>query len=1057
MKKYLMFILSSFLILVTLVSCKNENSFEYSNNGIVLQSHEILGNVKRKKPIVSNGGLERYPEYNKTFDGDEEEKKAIYNENKEFIASNNTYDEMDEQGNLYLGGKPTGKQLYKHSASFGLYGGDVSDKEKAVIKKINITPRILGNYITGLYAPAGEVIKIEISEADLAKTGGFEIWIGNAGNRSSGAAEIPLEKEFTRMPLTVNAMKIDKSVSYVGNFLGGAIYLGEPKNKNASYSVTISGAVEYSHFILGLTTEEEFERTSKSSAPYFDLEVWDDGIRHSGPKYLLEKMNYDNFYHVAKMWEDISLISNQIPSASANVGISMRYDTYVPAGAAVAFVGANFCVLPISWFNGSLDYEGFTSNGMWGTIHEYNHHYQQYGASEGGEVTNNAASLLSYALYTKISSSRNKNKDLDGWNAYTYASYPLKTLLNNTSTEPIYSLDTYAVLIHSFGVDTFLNALKIQQNKGDDDSWYKAFSAASGYDMTYYFEELCNYNLSDEAKKYVADMGYKEFVPMASIYQTKSSYKEMTSTVQSYELEYGQKIEVDLLGEIIVPDDYEIKEVNVEGNTNGKLIKTEKGFSYEPSPEEFNSNCFDVSITYNKKGQTDTETIRLTYEFIQKDKKVKTTTYTYNEALYKNIAIAEANDFKGYESVTEENSNSFSNSGLKANTITIKEAKVYVKDVGKYRWYIKGKDNVFMYISVGNNKNYELVSYINGNSNYTNDNSNTYYDIELKADSYVYIKTITLSKTNDGYSDVAYGKFIGEEVSAKNISNDYILDNDSKYEKKIFTPKTHGSRTYFTNNILIDTSEFEIIESTNFTPWSEGFELEKMLDGNINTYAHNNSKLTEEVSITIDMKEIRNFNFIQIYGKNNQESHTPISFDLYVGESLEHLNLYYSFRDTKAENRSVLAKFDEEISARYIKLVIKETESAKYLAISKIDIGTYVKESLLVSVIDSNVTLNGKWTITNSKYSNHSSVISSGSGHLSYSFSGEFIGVYGIVTEDATIKVSIDEERYEIIELKASERLQVIYFKDVNMDNHKIEIKTNNKNVYLVSLFYDYK
>ena len=92
---------------------------------------------------------------------------------------------MDENGNLFLEGQPINKKLYKHSASIGLYGGDVSDEEKAVIKKINITPRPLGNYITGLYAPAGEVIKIEISEEDLTKTGGFNVFIGNAGNRSS--------------------------------------------------------------------------------------------------------------------------------------------------------------------------------------------------------------------------------------------------------------------------------------------------------------------------------------------------------------------------------------------------------------------------------------------------------------------------------------------------------------------------------------------------------------------------------------------------------------------------------------------------------------------------------------------------------------------------------------------------------------------------------------------------------------------------------------------------------------------------------------------------------
>lgn len=1052
MKKCLMFILSSILILITLVSCTNEKGFEYPNEGKVLQSYEILGNTKRKLPVVSDGGLERYPEYNKTFDGDIEEKTAIYNENKELISSNNTYDKMDELGNLYLNGKETGKKLYKHSASIGLYGGDVSDKEKAVIKKINITPRNLGNYITGLYAPAGEVIKIEISEEDLSECGGFEVWIGNAGNRSSGAAEIPLDKSFTRMPLTVNAMKVNETTTYVGSFLGGAIYLGEPKNKNASYSVTISGAVEYSHFILGLTTPEEFDRTKDSTAPYFDLEVWDDSIRHSGPKYLLESMDFENFYNVAKMWENISLISNQLPSASANVGISMRYDTYVPAGAAVAFVGANFCVMPLSWFSNSLNYEYFTNNGMWGTIHEYNHHYQQYGASEGGEVTNNAASILSYALYTKISSNRNTLKDLDGWNAHTYASYPLKTLLNNESNEPIHSLETYSTLIHSFGVDTFLKAVKLQENKGNDDSWYKAFTEASGYDMTYYFEELCNYNLSPEVKEYVKNLNYQMFIPFSSIYQTKTSYNEMTSTVRPYELEYGETLNVNVLDEVVYPSVCKVTEVDISANTNGELVKTEQGFTYTPNPTDFSSNLVEVSISY-KYMEDEIRTITLFYEFVQKDAKVKSTTYTYKNSLYKNIAIAEANNFKGYENVSETYLNSFNNTSLEANTITINEAKVYITDTGKYRWYIKGKDNVFMYISVGNDKNYKLVSYINGNSNYTNDNSNAYYDIELKDNTYVYIKTITLSKSANGYSDIAYGKFNLEEVSATTISNKYIIGIDSKYKEDVFKPNNHYPRTYYTNNALIDTSNFEIIESINFTPWSDEFKLDNMLDGNINTYAHNNSAINEDITITIDMKEIKNFNFIQIYGKNNAESHVPVTFDLYIGESLEALNLYKSYSNLEVKDRSVLINMEDFISSRYIKLVIKESESKKYVAISKIDIGTFIPQSTLVSITDSSVKSSGKWVTTNSELSNHSNVIYSKSGHLSYEFKGELIGVYAIVSKDTTIKISIDEQKYEVIELKSSDELQTIYLVNVSSGNHKIEIKTSSKDVKLVSVF----
>ena len=55
-------------------------------------------------------------------------------------------------------------------------------------------------------------------------------------------------------------------------------------NAGVKFTVTISGAVPYAHYIHGYTTKEEFELCKESSAPYFDMEVWDDAVRHSGPR-----------------------------------------------------------------------------------------------------------------------------------------------------------------------------------------------------------------------------------------------------------------------------------------------------------------------------------------------------------------------------------------------------------------------------------------------------------------------------------------------------------------------------------------------------------------------------------------------------------------------------------------------------------------------------------------------------------------------------------------------------------------------------------------------------
>lgn len=1056
MKKYIMFVFSLFLIMIT-VGCDKQESFDYSNEGKVLQSHEIIGNVKRDIPEISNEGLNKYPEYNVAFQGSLEEKEAVANENKLLNASNSTYDSMDEHGNLYLNGNAINRKLYKHSASVDLYGGNVTDSEKAVIKKINITPRALGNYITGLYAPAGEVIKIEISEEDLIATGGFSVWIGNAGNRSSGGAEIPLEKTFNRMPYTVNEMKVNKSITYVGSFLGGAIYLGEPKNKNASYTVTISGAVEYSHFILGLTTKEEFDRLKDSSAPYFDLEVWDDSIRHSGPKYALGQLDYDNIYQVAKLWEKISLISNQVQSASANVGISMRYDTYIPAGAAVAFVGANFCVLPIDWFKNSLDYDNFTSNGMWGTIHEYNHHYQQYGVPESGEVANNAVSLLSYALYTKISSGRSVDKDLDGWNAYTYANYPLDLLLNNTGENPIYSLESYATLIHAFGVDTFLKVINAQENKGEVDSWYKAWCKSTSYDMTYYFEELCHYELSADAKEEMKSFEYKSFVPVASIYQTKSSYVEMIETVRPYELDYQEEIEIDFTKDIVVPEGFTFTVIDINSDTKGELLKLNNGLKYKPLENDYESNKIEVSIKLIRDdNEFEVEPITLTFEFVQKEKKVCVTTYTYNDDnIYRNIALAEANSFKGYEMKNSYYTNSYNLSNLDKNTITIVEGKIYLKDAGKYRLYIKGKDNVFMYVSLENDKNYEIGAYLNGNSNFNNENPKAYYDFIVDKPTYIYIKTITLSRSNGGYSDIGYGIFNKEDVKSSVFPNQYILNKENKYTEVLYVTPNYYPREYTSTNELIDTRKFEVVDSVNFVPWDDNYTLDKMLDGNINTYAHNNSIINEPVTIVVDMKEVKTFNYLEIFGKNNVESHTPTTFDLFMGNDINTLSLYKSYENVPLNNRSVVIDFEKQITSRYLKLVIKETQSKRYVAISKIDIGVKIPKSKLISISNEKVIKKGEWNIESSKYSNFASIISSKNGTLKFEFEGTLFGVYGIVTKDETLKISVDGGKYNEINLKPSNELELLYIiNNLESGKHIIEIEVKSEDISFVSLIY---
>ena len=57
-----------------------------------------------------------------------------------------TFNAMDKDGNLILNGVATGKKLYKHSASVGMYMGDVDNNEPAISKNIYIRPRHSNSY-----------------------------------------------------------------------------------------------------------------------------------------------------------------------------------------------------------------------------------------------------------------------------------------------------------------------------------------------------------------------------------------------------------------------------------------------------------------------------------------------------------------------------------------------------------------------------------------------------------------------------------------------------------------------------------------------------------------------------------------------------------------------------------------------------------------------------------------------------------------------------------------------------------------------------------------------
>lgn len=998
-------------------------------------SYEVLGTTGRNKPVdgVRDGGLTTgYPKYGKTLSLTEDEKKAILAENKELTCKRTStggyYEWMDENGYLYDGTRTepvevkdangNKRQLYKHSASVGLYGGDVADNEQAIIKRVTLRPRSYGSYysVTGLYAPAGEVIKIQMTEADMEATGGITIHIGQALYNGQ-ANNIWTARNFNRMPVILNTMNVDKNTAvledgvytaYVGSFLGGPIYI---RSEGVTFSATISGGVNYRHFILGSTTEAELEELSKSSAPYFDLEVWDSGVLHSGPKSRAASFSYDDLYKAAILWEKISLVSTNV----VNQGIVFIYDPFVAAGAAVAFPGRRSVNCPDGWMTSSLNYNAFVNGGSWGNMHEYHHNFQNYGVGDRGEVTNNGLNLVAYSLFTKISSARQISAyggaGLSGWNQYTSATWALQRV-NNNQINSTNGLAVYATLLHNLGQDAYIKSTKVSGT-----AYFNKWAENTHQDFSYYADLVSSYG----GNHTLAQNDYPMFVPVSSVYQTGRSYmydteKRYIETMQPYVIPYGHEFTVDLTpykvnaagqyesGSIVVGNGftYKIKDVSAP-NLNGSFEKTEEGiYKFTPNGEMRSGKIYvtlEITTTdgkkeYKGKALNDVDLVLEFQQSHESDKAIiERTVYTFEEGKnYTNAAEAYEKNFEGAIKVETVNNKNFSQNSntdvwlygdpkeldnpehapyvVNNNQIFVLSGKLYFPEAGKFRIYMRGRVSCALYLSTDGGNNFfkaahiqEAVSEVPKNSaQFRLNDENTYYDVEVKAEEWVYFKEVLITtrmgnggtasyiglglgewttpmftaqeqwydkdgnkvpadSPNAVRSETIYYDGNGNIVSAEEASDNslkapksanYATAYRQNYEfQKEFTSEYFYTKKYTYNyqDNLWQNKEQEIIKDQCVYaqgpagwggPSNKGTGLEVVVDGDKNSWIHTSGAVSEAkpLVLVIDMKEAKPVNRMSIFSQYRPNGDWKVAKSFVLEGSLDGVNYFKVYEET---------------------------------------------------------------------------------------------------------------------------------------------------------------
>lgn len=1005
-----------FLTNLLLIGCFSFNT-NASNNELksypvtskVGYSATQLGTVKRQLPLVSDEGIfntssapREFPVYGITKNLTTEEKNLLLQENANLVGNAltnvaGTYDSMDASGNLYLNQQPLSRKLYKHRAAFGMYLGDLSDDEPAVIKRVSYQPtRTNGNHLTGLYAPAGEVISFSMSSKDLESSGGIQVFIGQA--LSNGKANnIWTERDFNRMPVIVNALNITKDTftlkdnqdgtvtGYMGSFLGGPIYI-KPLRAGSSFSVTISGGVNYSHYILGYTTEEEFQKNKASSAPYFDLEVWDRGVRHSGPANQAKDFDYQDLYRAAILWENAMRISSQVPSSSSSgSGIDFIYDCFVAAGAAVAFPAQSTSVnCPISWLYSALDYETIVTQGCWGNLHEMNHHFQsQWGMSNGGEVTNNVVTLIFYSLYTKISSQRDITKvseGMGGWNRYTSATWSLNQLLSGQREN---DLSCYSTILHSFGQDALIAAT--QKRLGSQtDQWFKALIMATGYDMTYYFKEICKVEISEEMVSWASEQHYPMFVPAFLPYQTGEVRKVLDQTIQftsmqPYEIEAKEEFILDLNKDLVLPEGITFKVQNIENPTYGRLTsKGNQQYGYTFDETHLTSGQFKIKLSLSS-SLFDIEDFELILEFKKKADRpniLDRVTYQYeSSSMPESIEQAIQNQFSNSTKFIEDNLYESGQNGNaqvwfpKNNTITELIGKLYIPSDGRYRISLRGREYCQLYLSYDNGDSYQKEIQIE-KENIANHNSaiqnHKYIDKEFTKGQWVYFKIYVMNRSDNNlsYVDLGFGKFVNDNVNISIVNNAYR----PTYEKEeLFIISPQYPKVYeeeYSTNYGKGT-----LVSSNYEAWDENYNIQNLFDDNETNFIHSNKKgITTDnpFEMTVDLGGVFNVNTLTIEGEPSRK-YNPKNFILYGGETLEEMEILLEAMDAEVlENKTVLSF--EETGIRYYRLVVTDTyaKDIKYIAFRGVELSLAYFGFQRISPDADNIIYEGDWKKTSS-------------------------------------------------------------------------------------------
>ena len=363
----------------------------------------------------------------------------------------------------------------------------------------------------GLYAPAGEVIAVELT-GDIARAAGLAVQIG------CHTDHLWHQDSWERIPdITTRANIVDGKATIASRF-GGLVYLtvsDEPKKTEkpepTQGQITVAGAVASPLFIRG-KTDLTVWREAVRLAPGPWAELASDKVIVSVPSKFVRTL--DDPEALMKMWDEVLDAAADLATIPRERLRPERYvaDVKISAG----YMHSGYPIMTHLDAAADMTSEANLRKGTWGLFHELGHNHQAPEWTFDGttEVTCNLFSLYILDSVCHVSWT-------DGHGGMKDRAMKLRKHIDtgakfeNWKKDPFLALQMYAQLVEAFGWDTYKKVFAEyrdlpgdQRPKGEQqkrDQWMVRFSNACGKNLGPFFDAW-GVPVSAEAKASIAGL-----------------------------------------------------------------------------------------------------------------------------------------------------------------------------------------------------------------------------------------------------------------------------------------------------------------------------------------------------------------------------------------------------------------------------------------------------------------------------------------------------------------------------------------------------------------------